>query len=116
MKKKYFPILVAVLVVMLSACSEQTLYSWYNYNEALHVYSKKQTHEAKADVLNNLERILKKQRGTRKTVPPGIYAERAYIYIQNGEIEQAKAYLIKERDAYPESAVFINQILKQLNR
>jgi len=72
----------------------------------------KKDEESIKNLLNSYQQIIEKQEGTRKTVPPGIYADYGFILLQTGKTEEGKAMLKKEVSLYPESEVFINRILK----
>ena len=68
------------------------------------------------NLIKSYQQIIKKQEGTRKTVPPGIYADYGFILLQSGKTEEGKEMLIKEISLYPESKVFIERILKMFEQ
>jgi hypothetical protein len=51
-------------------------------------------------------------RGQR--VPPGVRAHVGYLLIEAGNAERGVAWLLAERTAYPESAVFVDGMLARL--
>lgn len=115
--KNFYLIGACVLAFFVSSCSSpKTLYSWYNYDDASHMYAKKQTEETEQVLLKNFDKILKKQRGLRKVVPPGIYAERGYYFVKNGKIDEGVKMFEMEKKLYPESAVFMDRLIKNLKR
>jgi len=120
--KKSLLIIVTVLccIAMLDSCSPKApIYAWYDYDDVAYRLMKN-GEEANEEALKNV--------GLRMTcgagivdglkdggkVPPGVYAEVGYIYFKQGNKELATKYFKKEMDAYPESKVYVSQILKQL--
>lgn len=108
--------LLILTTIVLSSCQEMRLYSWYGYEESSYQYTKKQTPESLDRLTKDYSKIINKQRGTRKTVPPGIYAENAYLLIKAGKKEEGIAMFKKEVELYPESGIFIQRIIKQLEK
>jgi len=113
--KKLFFILVAGLA--LSSCNTtQSLYSWYNYEDATYQYNKKSTEELQVKMLEQYKKLTDKQKGTRGTVPPGMYAEYGYQLYKAGKKEEGLSFLKKEIALYPESEKYISRIIKQLEK
>jgi len=113
--RKYF--FLAVCVMAMISCQTQTsLYSWYNSEDATYTYVKRGTDETLTKAMEQYEIVLKKQKGLRKTVPPGMNAEYGYILCKAGKKEEGLTLLRAEIQAYPESEVFISRIIKQLEK
>lgn len=114
--KKSIIILSCCATLLLASCSTSTtsLYSWYNYENAAYEYQKKNTDKSYADALNAYLKIIDKQSGARKSVPPGLNAEYGYMLIKTGKVEEGLRYLKQEVALYPESEVYISRIIKQL--
>ena len=110
--------LFAVFVIALSATScltPKNLYRWYNYSGKYYLYLKDADEKSFDELMKTYQKIFQDQRkSVRKTVPPGIYADYAYILLENGEIDEAKEMFEKEIELYPESEVFIRRILAKL--
>ena len=114
MKKLY---LFTIVVLSLTSCSsEKTLYSWYNYVDSSYKYEKEQTPESMQKLMADYDKMIKKQKGVRKVVPPGIYAEKAYTLVLAGKPEEGIPFFKKEMELYPESTVYIERIIKQLEK
>jgi len=111
-------LLVTVLFAFaLSSCtSPQYLYSWYDYVDASYQYEKKETPKSEENLSKSIQKVMKKQNGSRKVVPPGIYAENGYMLIKAGKKEEGLSLLKKEIELYPESQVFIGRIVKQIEK
>jgi hypothetical protein len=54
--------------------------------------------------------------GIRGVVPPGIYADHGFMLFKQGKTKEALDYMKMEIGLYPESAVFIGRIIKQLEK
>jgi len=120
MKNKYLSLII--ILFLISSCSApSTLYTWgnkkkYDYNSASYNYLKvsddKSINALKASYIN----IIEKQKGTRNTVPPGIYADYGFLLVSIDETEKGIAMLKQEMILYPESTIFITRILNMLNK
>ena len=49
-------------------------------------------------------------------VPPGLYAEKAYMLLKAGNKQEALRYFDLEIKSYPESKLFIDRIKKQIEQ
>lgn len=109
-------ILTSTITLTSSCMTTQTLYSWYDYEDATYQYNKKHTEELKVKVLEEYTKVIEKQKGQRNTVPPGMYAEYGYMLYQTGKREEGLKFLKKEIALYPESEKYISRIVKQLEQ
>ena len=112
--KKY--IIAAICVIALASCQTQTLYSWYDSEDATYKYTKRGTDELLTKAMAQYEKVIKKQTGIRKVVPPGVNAEYGYLLYKAGKKEEGLALLHAEIAAYPESETFISRIINQLEK
>lgn len=115
MKKLLF-IAAVSLVIMSCSSPEKTLYSWYNYEDATYQYNKKRTDKLHENMMSQYLLMTEKQKGVRKTVPPGLYAEYGFALCQSGKREEGLNYLKKEIELYPEAEGFISRIIKQFEQ
>ena len=115
MKKLLF---IAAASLALASCSssETTLYSWHDYEDATYQYNKRRTDKLHDKMMSQYSLMTEKQKGVRKTVPPGLYAEYGFALCQSGQREQGLNYLKKEIELYPESRGFIERIIKQFEQ
>lgn len=112
-------ILAGAFVALLASCgtsAPKALYSWYDYEDATYNYSKKQTDELKLKMTEQYLKLIKNQKGTRKVVPPGLYAEYGYILYMGGKKDEGLSFLKQEIQLYPESETYISRIIKQLEK
>jgi hypothetical protein len=102
-------------VLLLSSCTVQKpLYSWAKYETASYNYLKNSDEKSTQALIENYQKIIENQTGSRNVPPPGIYADYGYVLLQVGKTSEGKALLIKETELYPESKFFIDRILKML--
>ena len=106
----------AIIALFASCSSTKTLYSWYNYEDATYQYNKKRTDETKVKMMEQYLKLIQKQKGTRKVVPPGLYAEYGYVLYMGGKKEEGLDFLKQEIKLYPESETYISRIIKQLEK
>lgn len=116
-----FSLILLLLGLSLSSCglqseSQQSLYSWYDYDDIVYDYSKSRSPEARQRLLTLYQKLLDRPRGSRRTVPPGICAEYGYLLVKQGELERGLDLLKKEIELYPESEIFVGRIIKQLKK
>lgn len=111
-----FILLFFLCVAFVSCTTTSSLYGWDNYVDTSYKYYKKQTPKAKEALMKTYEAMINHPRGSRKTVPPGICAEYGYFLLQNGKKDQGLAMLQKEKELYPESAVFMDRLIKQFSK
>ena len=101
-----------VIMTITSCTTTTTLYSWYNYEDITYQYSKRKTDELQVKVLEQYQKLTEKQKGTRGTVPPGLYAEYGYLLYMTGKQEEGLKFLKEEIWLYPD----ISRIIKQLEK
>lgn len=92
------------------------LYAWYGYDDIAYEYSKSRSPEATSRLIEVYKRIITKPGGSRRRVPPGIYAEYGYLLIKQGKQAEGVALLRQEIELYPESKVFVTRIIEQLQK
>jgi len=113
MRSKKLQILVgAMFLVSMSACtSNESLYSWHDYNRELLSYYKNSSD------LNEFADKLREDIDAAEMegkVPPGLYAEYGYVMLELGDAGTAVVYFQKERDKWPESAFLMESVISRL--
>jgi len=112
---KFF--ILAVCVMAMASCqTQQSLYSWYDSEDATYMYTKRGTEETLAKAMAQYEKVIKNQKGLRKIVPPGVNAEYGYLLCKAGKKDEGLTLLRAEIKAYPESEKFISRIINQLEK
>lgn len=114
MRKIFF---AAICMVALASCQTQkTLYSWYDSEDATYQYTKRLTDEKLEQAMVQYQKVITKQKGTRKVVPPGVNAEYGFLLYKAGKKTEGLELLRAEIKAYPESEKFISRIINQLEK
>jgi hypothetical protein len=67
---------------------------------------------AVTEQIEALEKTIRDSNRNKLQVGPGIYAHLGYLYLQSGQRDTGLGYLQKEQQLYPESAKFIDFLLK----
>jgi len=107
-------ILFASLAILASCTTQKSLYTWGNYEITSYNYLKNSDEKSIQELIDNYQKVIENQKGTRDVVPPGVYADYGFILLQEGKEEKGKEMLIKEIALYPESKIFIERILKMI--
>ena len=97
-------------------CAPQTMYYWGDYSNSLYKYKKDFTPEMLEKHKTELLDIISKSGKKGLRVPPGINAELGYIFMLQGQNDQAIVYLKQEKVTYPESTKFIDDLLRNVNK
>lgn len=109
--------IAAICVTAFISCATQkSLYTWYDSEDATYKYTKRGTDELLTKAMAQYEKVISKQKGIRKVVPPGVNAEYGYLLYKAGKKEEGLALLKAEIKVYPESETFISRIIKQLEK
>lgn len=110
--------LCTLLFSLFQSCgtTSQSLYSWYDYDDLAYEYSKAKSEKNTAKLISVYKKMIDRPRDGRAVAPPGICAEYGYLLIKQGKTEQGMKYLEREIELYPESKLFIGNIIKQLKK
>lgn len=110
--------LVAIgLILLLTSCEPQKyLYTWGNYSHRSYNYLKNADEKSTQELIAVYKLIIENQKGARKVPPPGICADYGFLLLQQGKTDEGKVLLQREVELYPESAVFIDRVLKLLEQ
>lgn len=102
-------LLITTVVLALSGCANtnKELYSWGTYEPQVYSYFKGESPEKQIDVL---EKHLAEVKADGETPPPGFYAHLGLLYSKVGRESEMKTMFDMEKNLFPESAVFIDNI------
>ena len=112
--KKVLAITIIGMLCFTSCTTPKQLYTWDKYYITSYNYLKNSDEKAAQELIKTYQNIINKQKGSRQTVPPGIYADYGFLLLQAERVKEGKKMLQMEIALYPESAVFISRILKML--
>lgn len=107
---------IAIMALMVSGCSStpKPLYSYGNYSDSYYASKKTVNAETALELQKSIEEAIKNSTDSRSgRVAPGMYANLGYIYLKGGKIDKAIENFNKEKSIYPESAHFMNRIIKK---
>lgn len=109
-------ILFAITGLLLTGCVTAPVEYYYGaYSKTLYHSRKYNTEEALDRHKKTLEDIIETSGKKGVRVPPGIYAEYAYL-LALGSNPEAERYFSLEVSTYPESERFVSFILAQLKQ
>jgi hypothetical protein len=104
--------LVAVAIATLSGCqSTKPLYHYGSYQTNVYEHFKNED-SAVTEEIAALEQTIAQSAAKKLAVGPGLHAHLGYLYIESGQKDTGVAHLLKEKQLYPESAQYIDFLLK----
>jgi hypothetical protein len=108
---------IAALAILLTSCgSTSRLYSWHGYDRVSYNVAKSPTPEHLKALELTYEKLINSPAGIRNTPPPGICAEYGYMLYKQGKQAEGIKLMEKEIALYPESKLFIGNMIKQLKK
>ena len=105
------------LVGLLGGCVNQpkSLYHWGAYQPDVYQYLRGDG-KGYPEQLIDLERDAEKAAAANKALPPGYRAHMGMLYGQVGSYDKMMAAFESEKSSYPESATFMDFLLKSKNQ
>lgn len=101
--------------LLLTGCANQPkpLYYWGDYQPQVYEYFKGAEGKGQEEQIAALEETLQKARATDAALPPGYHAHLGLLYLKTGKLDQVKQQLETERSNFPESAAYMDFLLKK---
>ncbi|HEV6966982.1 DUF4810 domain-containing protein [Roseateles sp.] len=102
----------------LAGCAQpgpKPMYQWAGYQNSVYQYLKSDGSEPGAQIAA-LEAQLEKNKAAGEATPPGMRAHLALLYSKVGDDVAAQRYLEAERAQFPESAAYIDFLLKRVKK
>jgi len=109
---RLYTVIAALALLGLTGCA-QNKYNWNGYDKGLYEAYKDPNQIVALQI--KLQETVDALEKEKQVVPPGLYAELGTLYLQEGNVEKAKIYYAKERDAWPESKTLMNVLIKNLD-
>jgi hypothetical protein len=98
-----------------AACeSPKTIYHWQSYEESAYHLLRDPDRTDLVEDIRNLSGEIEKDLVEGRRIAPGVHAHLGYLYYLSGNPDSAKIEFEAEKAAYPESAVFIDGVLRRL--
>ena len=109
--------ITAMATLLLVGCTQkQSIYRWGVYESLVYdMYAKPGKADPGTQVAKLSEDIARTQ-AEGKRVPPGVHAHLGYMYYLQGNTDAAQQEFATERELFPESATFVDGILKRLRK
>ncbi len=106
---------IAAAICSLTACRQQSsYYTWGTYEQSVWEL----THaEGATDVDVQIQKLTEQVERTRQEggrIPPGLHAHLGLLHSMRGELDTAQAAFESERELFPESATFIDGVIKRM--
>ena len=102
-------ILLLTCILFLQGCAQKgVLYSWGTYETETYNYFKGEPPEAQILVL---EKHMSESKNKGLALPPGFHAHLALLYEKVGKTNEMRQMFEIETKLYPESSVYINNLL-----
>lgn len=109
---------VIILGLTLGACAKPTpLYVYGDYSESYYKDKKTANEESRLKLEAAMEKAIGEAANSRSgRVPPGMYANLGYMYLQDGKAQEAISLFEKEKAVYPEAAHFMDRIIAKVEK
>jgi hypothetical protein len=102
--------IAGVCALMCACATTHDRYNWGTYESSLYLYYKDPATEAKFS--QSLQALIATAQQNRSVVAPGLYAEYGYLLLKQGKSQDAIHAFREEEDHWPESKVFMDQMIK----
>ncbi len=102
---------------LMTGCSSgpKPLYNYGDYSESYYHSKKELSSDSALELQKAIEYSIQNAEDSRsRRVAPGMYANLGYIYLKGGETDKAIESFNKEKLIYPESAHFMDRMIKKI--
>lgn len=112
--KKSLLLLPCLGLLLFSGCTSPYLFEWGNYDQWLYENYKnpKNDEELYVDLTALITKYESRRNPSAKPMAPGLYAEYGFLLMRRGENELAINYFNKEKELWPEAAVFMDSMIQ----
>lgn len=114
-KKKLTIFLLFAFCISTTACI-QTMYHWGEYEDSIYKMDIGASVEEQKEALLMIQTTIEEAEGGGGKVPPGVYAHYGYLMLKQGKNKEAKELFIKEKEHFPESAYFMDSLVKLIEK
>lgn len=114
-KKKLTIFMLFAFCISTTACI-QTMYHWGGYEESMYKIDTESSEEDQKEALLMIQTTIEEAEEGGWKVPPGVYAHYGYLMLKQGNNKEAKELFLKEKEHFPESAYFMDSLVKLLEK
>lgn len=112
----FFFIVIGTLFFNSCASKTKTIYNWGTYEDSIYKMYVSPGKTSVPDEILHLETEIEKTVSKGKSVPPGLNAHLAYLYVTQGNVNAALSHLETEKALFPESTVFVDGLIKRMKK
>ncbi|MFM9885249.1 MAG: DUF4810 domain-containing protein [Burkholderiales bacterium] len=105
-----------IAAIAIAGCAQpgpRPLYHWEGFQRQLYEHFKGDG-SSPEEQLRVLEALAQKAAGSGTNLPPGFRGHLAMIYLRLGRFDDAKLQLESEKASFPESAAYMDFLLKRM--
>jgi len=108
---------ITALAGLLSACVQQPkpMYSWQSYQPSVYAYLKDDGADSTLQI-QALEKNIETARAANVELPPGFRAHLGMLYLKTGDGDKGVEQLQGEKVAFPESAPFMDFLMRNVGK
>jgi len=115
LRTRLLKVLLLLCVLSSAACQTvDTQYRWGIYEEQVYADYVEPGGRTPQDAAQMLQTDITTTLDSGQRVPPGVYAHLGYLYYLTGNTQTARGLFEKEREEFPESSVFVDTLLSNL--
>ncbi len=114
MRKTVLMLLVPAAALLAAGCGPKTLYTWRGYDDSIYAHYKNPQDHAKH--IERLQKIETETEAAGVKMPPGVYAEYGYALLEESRFDESVTYFKKEKETWPESAVIMEKMIRNVGR
>ena len=112
MKISFMIGVMSIGLLMMSCTTTNPLYYWGDYeNLAYKVVKGNEQQDVQTLMASYNDIVNGKAKGSSGKIPPGVCADLGFFLMRQGKVEEGKKWLMREKEIYPESSVFVDRIL-----
>lgn len=108
--------LLALALAPAACAAPRPMYDWGRYQDSLYLMWIQPGSFDERDQLGILTEQVARTESEGRIVPPGVRAHVAMLFYETGNGEEARRYLLAEKEAFPEAEVFVDGMLARIGR
>lgn len=104
----------AILAAALLGC-QSSIYQWGRYEDSVYNLTAADANLDLGAEIDSLEAQLEETVNDDRPVPPGLQAHLGWLQLAAGNLERARAHFESEKRLFPESTIFMDELLRRMN-